>query len=331
MSQPRKGEQGHPGSGKMPARDPVLRWVESYLEMLSVEQGAAENTIESYRRDLERFAGYCSAKNRRPEDSETDLIRAYLQNLSSRGMASSTMARQLSALRQFFRFLYDEGVRGDNPVAVIDSPKTGRSLPKYLGEEEVEALMLATGQFSGEEGVRLTALLEILYASGLRVSELVSLPLSAVSGDGRMLVVRGKGGKERMVPLSEPAMDALDAYRNVREYFLTKGKGVSQSSGAHNYLFPSRGKEGHLTRARFGQLIKDVAVMAGIEPKRVSPHVLRHSFASHMLAHGADLRSLQQMLGHSDISTTQIYTHVLDERLKALVEGAHPLAMPKGD
>lgn len=311
-------------------RDPAFRWINAYLDMLSVEQGAADNTIQSYRRDLERFAGFCVARKKRPEDVETKVIRDYMRDLSSRGMASSTAARQLSSIRQFFRFLYDEGIRSDNPVSVIDSPKTARSLPKYLKEDEVDLLLLTAQQFEGPEGVRLIALLEILYASGLRVSELVGLPLSAVTGDGRMLVVRGKGGKERMVPMSEPAMEALEAYRNIRDHFLTKGKRIVANAHAANFLFPSRGKEGHLTRARFGQLMKEVAIAAGIDPRRVSPHVLRHSFASHMLAHGADLRALQQMLGHSDISTTQIYTHVLDERLKALVENAHPLANEEG-
>ncbi len=326
MSTPRKDENPVPGGDNGSTRIPALRWIESYLEMLSVERGAADNTIESYRRDLERFALYCAGGKKRPEDVGTDVVRGYLRELSQRGMASSTMARQLSSIRQFFRFLYDEGVRTDNPVTVIDSPTAAKSLPKYLSEDEVEDLLRAGKMFEGPEGVRLMALLEILYASGLRVSELVGLPLSAISGDGRLLIVRGKGGKERMVPLSEPAMDALDTYRNVRDHFLMKGKGVGRATSAANFLFPSRGKEGHLTRARFGQLMKEVAVLAGIDPRRVSPHVLRHSFASHMLAHGADLRALQQMLGHSDISTTQIYTHVLDERLKALVESAHPLA-----
>ena len=244
-----------------------------------------------------------------------------MKNLSSRGMASSTAARHLSTIRQFFKFLYAEGQRGDDPAVAIDSPAIGKSLPKYLSEEEVEKLLNATQQFDGAEGLRLVVFLEILYATGLRVSELVGLPLSAVAGDGRMLIVRGKGGKERMVPLSEPAMEALSNYRDVRDHFLPNKRQHIASS----YLFPSRSKEGHLTRARFAQLLKEVAVVAGVETARVSPHVLRHSFASHMLAHGADLRTLQQMLGHSDISTTQIYTHVLDERLKALVE-RHPLA-----
>lgn len=319
-------KSGRSATQTVPARDPALRWIESYLDMLSVEQGAADNTIQSYRRDLERFAVFCTSHGKRPEDADTGLIRRFMQGLSARGMAASTAARQLSSIRQLYRFLYDEGIRTDNPVAVIDGPKTTRSLPKYLSEEEVDLLLTVAQGFEGPEGARLNALLEILYASGLRVTELVSLPLSALSGDGRLLIVRGKGGKERMVPMSEPAMEALESYRNIREYFLAKGKEIAGNSQAVNFLFPSRAKDGHLTRARFGQLMKEVAIAAGIDPRRVSPHVLRHSFASHMLAHGADLRALQQMLGHSDISTTQIYTHVLDERLKALVEKAHPLA-----
>ncbi len=298
-----------------------LRWIESFLEMTSVERGAAENTIDSYRRDLHNFADFTSARNLRPEDVGTDVIRGYMKTLSSRGMASSTAARHLSSIRQFFKFLYAENHRQDDPVAAIDSPVIGKSLPKYLSEEDVERLLVAGQDFEGIEGLRLTAFLEILYATGLRVSELVSLPLSAVTGNGRMLIVRGKGSKERMVPLSEPAVDAMSLYRDVRDQFLPK----KQQHIASSFLFPSRSKEGHLTRARFAQLLKEVAARAGVDPKRVSPHVLRHSFASHMLAHGADLRTLQQMLGHSDISTTQIYTHVLDERLKALLQ-QHPLA-----
>ena len=298
-----------------------LRWVNSFLEMTSIERGASENTIDSYRRDLLSFDEFAQARRTLSEDAGTPLIRNYMENLSSRGMASSTAARHLSTIRQFFKFLYGEGHRQDDPVAAIDSPVIGKALPKYLSEEDVERLLVAAEGFSGIEGLRLIAFLEILYATGLRVSELVGLPLSAVGGGGRMLIVRGKGNKERMVPLSEPAMDALGRYRDVRDQFLPK----KRQHIASGFLFPSRSKEGHLTRARFAQLLKQVAAMAGVDPKRVSPHVLRHSFASHMLAHGADLRTLQQMLGHSDISTTQIYTHVLDERLKALVQ-QHPLA-----
>ena len=299
------------------------RHVESFLEMLSAERGAALNTIESYRRDLQQFAAFSRARRREPEDADTSIIRKYLAHLSGAGMAAGTSARRLSALRQFFRFLYAERLRDDDPSAVIESPRLGRSLPKYLSEEDVGALLAAARQYAGADGTRLVALMEILYATGLRVSELVGLPLTAVSRDGRMLIVRGKGGKERMVPLSDPAMEALSAYLAVRDGFLPTKR---RSGAAANAMFPSRSRQGHLTRARFGQLLKELAIHAGLDRKKVSPHVLRHSFASHLLAHGADLRSLQQMLGHADITTTQIYTHVLDERLKALVQTAHPLA-----
>jgi integrase/recombinase XerD len=295
--------------------------IELFLEMLLAERGAAENTLESYRRDLENFAGFAAKASVLVEDADEKLIRKFMAGLSSQGMAPSTSARRLSALRQFFGFLHGEGYRGDDPCSIVDSPRQGRSLPKYLSEEEVNALLSAARTRPGPEGHRLVALLEVLYATGLRVSELVGLPLSAMGRDGQMMIVRGKGGKERMVPLSDPAVEAVAVYLEVRERFL---KGASNSAEA--WLFPSRSKEGHLTRARFGQLLKELAVEAGLDPRRVSPHVLRHSFASHLLAHGADLRSLQQMLGHADIATTQIYTHVLDERLKRLVEQAHPLA-----
>jgi len=293
--------------------------------MLAAERGAAANTIDAYRRDLEDVAAFAAARAREIEDADADMLRRYLAGLAAAGMTPRTSARRLSALRQFYRFLYAEGVRGDDPTAVIDSPRQGRALPKYLSEDEVERLMEAARQRSGPEGRRLVALMEVLYAAGLRVSELVGLPLSAVSGDGRFLVVRGKGGKERMVPLTEPAIEALAAYYagGARRTYLP-GRGTRRAESP--WLFPSRAQAGHLTRARFAQLIKELAAEAGIDPARVSPHVLRHSFASHLLAHGADLRSLQQMLGHADISTTQIYTHVLEERLKALVNQAHPLA-----
>ncbi len=290
--------------------------------MMAAERGAAPNTLESYRRDLDDFGAFLAGRRRTPETATAEQIRAYLKRLAESGMAPSTSARRLSALRQFFRFLYQESVRGDDPSATLDSPRQGRALPKYLSEEEVEELLKAVHERTGPEGLRLVALMEVLYATGLRVSELVGLPLSAISRDGRVLVVRGKGGKERMVPLSEPAIDALETYLEVRENFVPGGRAAAAAA----HLFPSRSKDGHLTRARFGQLLKEVAADARIDRRRVSPHVLRHSFASHLLAHGADLRALQQMLGHADIATTQIYTHVLDERLKALVNEAHPLA-----
>lgn len=296
--------------------------VEMFLEMLTVERGAAVNTIESYRRDLNGFQVFCAARKRLIEKADSTLIRSYVKKLSNAGMASSTSARRLSALRQFFRFLHAEGVRGDNPSSSIDSPRLRRPLPKHLSEDEVEKLLKTAEQRHGSEGLRLVALVEILYATGLRASELVGLPLSAISRDGRILIVKGKGGKERMLPLSEPASDAINTYKEVRNSFIPRGH---QKAGAA-WLFPSRAKQGYLTRARFGQLMKELAVESGLDPRRVSPHVLRHSFASHLLAHGADLRSLQQMLGHTDIATTQIYTHVMQERLRQLLDEAHPLA-----
>lgn len=296
--------------------------------MLAAERGAAANTIESYHRDLKDFADFAARRRVRPEDAPTRLVRDYLRRLSEAGMAASTSARRLSALRQFFRFLYAEGVRADDPCGTVESPRLRRPLPKHLNEDDVNRLLAAAHARPGPEGLRLAALLEVLYATGLRVSELVGLPLSALPRDGQTLIVRGKGGKERLVPLSEPARAALIAYRRVRDSFMPRRRtGVlRRGRGPDQWLFPSRGREGHLTRARFAQMLKELAVDAGIEPRRVSPHVLRHSFASHLLAHGADLRSLQQMLGHADIATTQIYTHVLDERLKALVAKSHPLA-----
>ena len=325
------------------------RHADSFLEMLAAERGAATNTIESYRRDLADFAQFTLKKRIQPEDADGRLLRDYLARIADAGMSPGTAARRLSALRQFFRFLHAEGVRGDDPTTALDGPKLARPLPKYLNEADVAKLLAVARQWPGPEGLRLLALIEVLYATGLRVSELVALPLSALPRAGRMLIVRGKGGRERMVPLSDPAEEALKAYRQVRDEFIpggkakakTKGKGAAKAHAGRDsppratgrdspWLFPSRGLSGHLTRARLLQLLKEVAAAAGIDRRRVSPHVLRHSFASHMLAHGADLRSLQQMLGHADIATTQIYTHVQEDRLKALVEASHPLARRRG-
>lgn len=250
-------------------------------------------------------------------EADADFIREYLRVLAGSGASPRTGARRLSALRQFFRFLYGEGVRNDDPTAVVDSPRSTWTLPNYLSEDEVRRILAAAGRRKDTAGLRLKALMEILYATGLRVSELVGLPRSAVSRDGRMLLVRGKGGRERIVPLTVVAKEALDAY--------VSSEGPLGHKDDGPWLFPSRSRLGHLTRVRFGQLLKQLATEAGIPGARVSPHVLRHSFASHLLAHGADLRSLQQMLGHADIGTTQIYTHILDARLRALVQEAHPL------
>ena len=307
------------GGSRQPSSRPALSVpVEAYLDKLAAE-GAARNTIDSYRRDLRHFSAFTEARRRAPEDATQAMIRQYLKSLSEAGMVPGTSARRLSVLRQFFRFLYAERVRDDDPTAALDSPRQGKRIPKYLSEAEVDGLLMAAREWTGPHGLRLVALLETLYATGLRVSELVGLPLSALGRDGQMLIVRGKGDKERLVPVGGAAKDAVAAYLLVRGEFL-------RSAAVSPWLFPSRGAEGHLTRRRFGQILKDLAIEAGIEPRRVSPHVLRHAFASHLLAHGADLRAVQQMLGHADIATTQIYTHVLEERLKALVRDHHPLA-----
>ncbi|HEX9647613.1 MAG TPA: site-specific tyrosine recombinase XerD [Alphaproteobacteria bacterium] len=293
--------------------------VETFVEMLVAERGAATNTVAAYRRDLADVAAFLKRRGRDLTDAAADDLRAYLGALGARGLSAPTVARRLSCLRQLYGFLVADGVRADDPSATIDSPRRARPLPKVLGEDEVDRLLAAARGAHGAQGLRLQALVETLYAAGLRVSELVGLPLAALGGDRNVLIVRGKGSKERMVPLGEPAAEAIAAYLTVRPAFL----GASRES---RWLFPSRGAGGHLTRHRLAQALKRLALDAGIDPDRVSPHVLRHAFASHLLAHGADLRTVQAMLGHADISTTQIYTHVLDARLKALVATHHPLA-----
>ena len=293
--------------------------IELFLEMMSAERGAARTTLLNYQRDLEDFAAFGADQDVSITAAETETVRGYLAAMAAAGLAASTAARHLSVLRQFYRFLYAEGLRADDPCAAIDGPRRGRPLPKVLSEAEVGKLLDEARKTKGPEGARLVALMEILYASGLRVSELVGLPLSATKGDVRILLVRGKGDKERIVPLSDAAREAIAVYLEFWPHFL---KHEEHSP----WLFPSRGSSGHLTERRFSQMIKTLAYDAGINPGRVSPHVLRHAFASHLLAHGADLRAVQQMLGHADISTTQIYTHVLEERLKELVSQHHPLS-----
>ncbi|EDP67023.1 integrase/recombinase XerD [alpha proteobacterium BAL199] len=292
--------------------------IETFLEMMAAERGAARNTLDAYGRDLMHAELWLNERGGSLETADVDGLRAYLSAAEAGGVMPRTAARRLSAQRQFFRFLYAEGRRADDPTATLDAPRRGRPLPKILSEADVDALLDAACDRPGPEGLRLICLLEVLYATGLRVSELVGLPFAAVARDPHVLIVRGKGGKERMVPLTAAAMDAIAAYKAVRGVFLT--------TKASPHLFPSRSAQGHLTRRRFGQLLDETAILAGIDPAKVSPHVLRHAFATHLLDHGADLRSVQQMLGHADISTTQIYTHVLAERLRALVETHHPLA-----
>lgn len=298
-------------------------WIDNFLNMMRSARNASPNTLAAYRRDLTEFAHFVGRRQTTPERASADHVRAYLRSIDEKGLSAATAARRLSAMKRFFRFLVDMAFREDNPTSTMDGPKQGHRLPRYLSEANVEALLDAAQRRPGADGLRLQALVEVLYATGLRVTELVTLPLSSFVRESPVLLVTGKGGKERMVPLGEPAQDAVRAYLEVRAGFLPKGRA---SSRANRYLFASRAKEGHLTRARFGQMIKELAVEAGLDRRLVSPHVLRHSFASHLLANGADLRALQQMLGHADISTTQIYTHVLEERLRSLVETSHPLA-----
>jgi len=293
------------------------REVEAFLEMLQAERGASQNTLDAYGRDLDDLQVFLARRKQKPAAAETPALRAYLKALDYVGMTPRTVARRLSVLRQFYRFLLAERMRDDDPASTLDSPKLGRPLPKVLARVEVDRLIEAA-QARGGDGGRMETLLEILYGSGLRVSELVGLPAVAAERDPTMLVVRGKGSKERQVPLSDPARAAIAKWLRARAAALGEEKS--------RYLFPSRGRAGHLTRQRFAQLLKEAALAAGIDPVRVSPHVLRHAFASHLLEAGADLRSVQMMLGHADIATTQIYTHVVPEKLRALVEDHHPLA-----
>jgi integrase/recombinase XerD len=304
----------------------LSRHVESFLEMMAVERGASPHTLQAYARDLADFT--TALKGGDVLEATNDDLTAYIATLKKRSLAPRTAARRVSCLRQFYKFLFAENLRSDDPTATLDAPKQGRSLPKYLTEAEVEAL-LGAARAMPRRPDRATALLELLYATGLRVSELVSLPLAAVRGV-QALIVRGKGSKERMIPIGGAAREAVEAYLAVRAADIpakaqTTGKGGPRTPTS-SWLFPSDAKSGHLTRDGFAKLLQEIAVAAGISPSRVSPHVLRHSFATHLLAHGADLRSLQQMLGHADISTTQIYTHVLEERLRRLVTDHHPLA-----
>ncbi len=307
--------------------DPA-RWIATYLQAAAAEAGAARNTQAAYARDLRDFAQWCARNDCDVATLTADRIEAYLLDCDARGLARSTRARRLSAIRQLFRFAYAEGWRADDPAARLSGPGKAKGLPKTLSPAEVDAL-LAAARITGRgpaERVRNTCLIELLYATGLRVSELVALPVASARGDPRLLLVRGKGGKERMVPLSDPARAALADW--LAEWDRQASALRAQRKPEPRALFPSRGRDGHVSRVGAYLLLKDMARTAGLDPARVSPHVLRHAFATHLLEGGADLRAIQTMLGHADIGTTEIYTHVLEARLRALVLDHHPLADP---
>lgn len=302
---------------------PMPHWVQAFLEAQAAELDTATNTQLAYARDLSDFADWLARRGLHFADCAQSDVEAYLIACEAEGLAVATRARRLSAIKQLFRFAFEEGWRNDNPALRIKGPGKSKRLPKTLSTEDVDRLIEAA-HTHGRETLRNGALVELLYATGMRVTELVSLPVSAARGDPRMLLVRGKGGKERLVPLSSRARLALGDWltQRDRDEDLAKKNGKATSK----FLFPSRGKDGHLTRQRFFVLIRELAVVAGNDPTTVTPHTLRHAFATHLLAGGADLRAIQTMLGHADVATTEIYTHVLDERLKALVLEHHPLA-----
>jgi len=310
----------------MPAPVSMARWISTFLEAQAAELDAARNTLLAYGRDLLAFSEWLAARGEGFADASRDTIEAYLIACEAEGLAAATRARRLSSIRQLYRFAFDEGWRADNPAIRINGPGRGKRLPKVLDVAEVERLLTAA-RSHGRDRTRNTCLMELLYATGMRVSELVSLSASAVRGDPRMILVRGKGGKERLVPLAASAREAVTDWLLERDGAedLAKRKGQPPSK----FLFPSRGALGHMTRQRFFALVRELAVAAGLSPERVTPHVLRHAFATHLLAGGADLRSIQTMLGHADLATTEIYTHVVDDQLRQLVEDHHPLARPR--
>jgi integrase/recombinase XerD len=290
----------------------VDRHVEAFLEMLAAERGAARNTLLAYKRDLDDFAGFAAAQGQAPFAADQDTLSAYLRALSAQGLSARSAARKLSCLRQFHRFLLRDSVRADDPTDLLDSPRQEKTLPKFLSEPEITDLLSAAPTLAGLRGKVAHAALEILYSTGLRISEMLALKRTALAVGGDVLFIRGKGGRERIVPLSDSARSAALS--------------LCGESPSSLWLFPGRKPRAALTRQGFDKILHDVAIAAGMDPAGLSPHVLRHSFASHMLAHGADLRSLQLLLGHADIATTQIYTHVLPERLRQVVERHHPLA-----
>ena len=307
-------------------------WISTFLQAQAAELGAATNTLLAYGRDLKDFAAWLDHRKFTFDQADRDQIEAYLIDCDAQGLSRSTRARRLSAIKQLYRFAFEEGWREANPAIQIKGPGRQKRLPKTLEVSEVDRLLDAARQTgrSKADRVRNTCLMEVLYATGMRVTELVSLPVSSARGDPRMLLVLGKGGKERMVPLSPPARDALSIWLTVRDK--AEDQVLEKGGQRSRFLFPSRGKSGHITRHRFFLLVKELAVQGGVSPEKVTPHTLRHAFATHLLANGADLRSIQTLLGHADIATTEIYTHVLDERLAELVLQHHPLTKdPKDD
>jgi integrase/recombinase XerD len=295
-------------------------WVEAFLEMMAVERAAAKNTLVAYGKDLADAQGFLAARGCDLASADAEAVEAYFAALGARGLSPATAARRRAAVRQFYRFVLGEGWRQDDPSRRVDAPKKGRPLPKVLSREEMDRLIAAAGARDGAQGLRLACMVELAYASGLRISELTALPLSVLARDPAYLIVKGKGGKERLAPLNEAARAAVKTYLEARKAFLPKG------DAANPWLFPSRGKGGRLTPRRFAQLLDEAAADAGIDPAKVSPHVLRHAFATHLLEGGADLRVVQKLLGHADIATTQIYTHVTGDRLAEVVKSKHPLA-----
>ncbi|AMD58181.1 recombinase XerD [Agrobacterium tumefaciens] len=319
---------GQPAGGRDSAR------LESFLEMMSAERGAAANTLASYERDLTDLREFLGSRRQSLTEAATSDLSAYLTHLSAQGFAATSQARRLSSMRQFYRFLYSEGLRSDDPTGIIDAPKKGVALPKTMSVADVNRLLGLAAQEAATEGsgqlarIRMHLLLELLYATGMRVSELVSLPVKVLRQEGRFLMIRGKGNKDRMVLLSRTAIEAMEKYEAALKALASeKGKATKKAEATDSpWLFPSNSKEGYLPRQVFARDLKDIAIRAGLHPSAVSPHVLRHAFASHLLQNGADLRAVQELLGHSDISTTQIYIHVLEERLQELVQTHHPLA-----
>ena len=308
---------------------PAARWISRYLDAAGAEQGAAKNTILAYGRDLAAFSDWLDSRGKALETAAREDVEAYLVACQADGLGLATRARRLSSIKQLYRFAHDEGMRADNPALRIAGPGASRSLPQTLTEAEVDALLAAAPAFgrSASERLRNAALTEVLYATGLRVSELVGLPVSAVRGDPHMVLVKGKGDKERLVPMSRPARAAVLAWLAHRDAEEDRARKAGQPLS--KFLFPGPGADGHLTRQSFYLLLKSIALAAKIDPGKISPHRLRHAFATHLLAHGADLRVIQTLLGHADLSTTEIYTHVLDDHLKALVLTHHPLARRK--